>query len=200
MQIRRSEPVITALTHPDPASASDEAGVLAIPTQTPPVLTGTPAARVATRDATYTVYTGAQRPAILEVRPGGAPAVRRIELPASADDATAAGAWSLAASLDGDTVVAANGVLGEAYLLRPGGPPLQIALAGHTSDPPPLAVEQASTAYVLTDAGLEELFLTEGTSHAFAAPTGLISLLTTRDGVLLLGGGATPLGVLAIAD
>jgi hypothetical protein len=31
------------------------------------------------------------------------------------------------------------------------------------------------------------------------APTGLYGLLATRDGVLLLGGGATPLGVLAVA-
>jgi hypothetical protein len=170
--------------------------VAAIPTQTPPVLTGTPAARVTTSDATYTVFTGAQRPAVLEVRPGGTPAVRWHELPAAADDATVAGAWSLAASVDGNTLVAANGMLGQAYLVRGSGPVLVIALAGRDDGPPPLAVEQGSTAYVLTDAGLEELFLLEGTAHTFAPPAGLRGLLATPDGVLLLGGGATPLGIL----
>jgi len=59
-------------------------------------------------------------------------------------------------------------------------------------------VESGSTAYVLTDAGLEQLYLFEGTAHTFAPPAGLSGLLATRDGVLLLGGGAEPLGVLAI--
>ncbi len=199
VQIRRSQPIVTSLTHPD-ATAPADAGVQAIPTQTPPVLTGTPVARTATSDATFTVYTGAQRPGVLEVRPGGTPAVRWHELPPAADDATVAGAWSIAASVDGQTVVAANGRLGQAYLVRKSGPVLQIALAGHDDEPPALAVEQGSTAYVLTDAGLEQLFLEEGTAHAFAPPAGLRGLLATPAGVLLLGGGAVPLGVLAVAD
>lgn len=199
VRIRRADPEITELTHPAPPSGDGDAPVAAIPTLTPPVLVGTPTARVTTRDATYTVYTGAQRPAILEVRPGGTPAVRWHELPPADDDATAAGAWSLAASVDGETVVAANGVLGLAYLLRASGPPLELALDGRADGPPPLAVESSSTAYAVTDAGLEQLYLLEGTAHAFAAPEGLRGLLATQEGVLLLGGGATPLGVLAVA-
>ena len=172
VQIRRSQPIVTSLTHPD-ATAPADAGVQAIPTQTPPVLTGTPVARAATPDATFTVYTGAQRPGVLEVRPGGTPAVRWHELPPAADDATVAGAWSIAARVDGQTVVAANGRLGQAYLVRESGPVLQIALAGHDDGPPALAVESGSTAYVLTDAGLEQLYLFEGTAHTSSPPAGL---------------------------
>ena len=156
---------------------------------------------MATRDATFTVYTGAQRPG--DAR-GAARRRRRpcagTGCPPAADDGTAAGAWSIAASLDGDTVVAANGVLGLAYVLRGAAPPLPIALAGHADGPPRARGGVADDGVRADGRGPGAAVPDRGHVARLRRAAGLAGLLATRDGVLLLGGGATPLGVLAIAD
>jgi hypothetical protein len=133
----------------------------------------------------YTVDVGGTEPCIRSLPLAGRPVSRCRDLPAAVGGLDARAAWSIAASGDGVTAVAANGPLGVAFVLRGEGDPVAVDLAGRWPGPPPLAVASDSEAYVQTDAGLERLDLAAGSAApAGPAPPGLALLVAAPDGVL----------------
>jgi hypothetical protein len=156
--------------------------------------TGSAVARTVTRALTYTVYVGDGKARIEALGAGPIRFSIGLPLPDGADPAAARGAWTLAASVDGRTLVAASGGLAMAYTVGANGEVVAIPLEGHADGPPAVAVGSAQTAYVLADAGLERLNLATGEARTVRTPRGMYGLLATGDGVLALGGDWTPIG------